>query len=362
MRILHLIPNLSGGGAERQLSYLSPMLVQMGHSVHLAFSKEGPEMPKLNGVVLHKLKSRSNHDPYLLWQIVHLIRRVKPDIVQTWILQMDILGGIAALINRVSWVFREPNSTKAYPRSWKHFLRIHLGSMASAIASNSQGGNEYWATHLPSSRRFIVSNGLPIHELSAIKPALPIYLLTKSETPIVLYAGRFEETQKRPGTLLKALAYVNQKKRVFAILCGEGPQRLKLEKLSHRLGLSAHIHFTGYLPAASIWALMKKAAAFVSLSAYEGCPNTVLEAMACGCPVILSNIQAHREILDESCAVFVDPTNIQQVAKTLLKVLGDPIAMQKRALIAKQRVQQYSIAKMADKWENVYRECIYKCY
>ena len=358
MRILHLIPNLSGGGAERQLCYLAPMLLQMGHTVHLAFSKEGPDMPKLNGVVLHKLKSRSNFDPYLLWQIVNLIRSVKPDIVHTWILQMDIIGGIAALINRVSWVLREPSSAKAYPWSWKHFLRIHLCSMASAIVSNSQGGDEYWATRLPSSRRFIVSNGLPVHELSAIKPALPQFLLTTSNAPIVFFAGRFKESQKRPGTLLKALACVNKQKSVLAILCGDGPQRLELEKLSHKLGISAYVHFTGHLPAASIWMLMKKATAFVSLSAYEGCPNTVLEAMACGCPLILSDIPAHREILDESCAVFVDPTNVQQTAKTILKALCDPDAMQKRVLIAKQKAQRYSIAKMAEKWENVYRECI----
>ncbi len=57
--------------------------------------------------------------------------------------------------------------------------------------------------------------------------------------------------------------------------------------------------------AASVWALMKKASVFVSLSAYEGCPNTVMEAMACGCPIIVSDIPEHREILDEQSALFV---------------------------------------------------------
>ncbi|HMA54166.1 MAG TPA: glycosyltransferase, partial [Acidobacteriota bacterium] len=93
MRILHLIPKLSAGGAERQLSYLASELARGGHEVHIGYSREGPERPDLIGVVLHRLESRSNYSPLLLRQLVRLIRSVKPDVVQTWILQMDILGG-----------------------------------------------------------------------------------------------------------------------------------------------------------------------------------------------------------------------------------------------------------------------------
>ena len=59
MRILHVIPNLSGGGAERQLSYLAPELVRMGHEVHIAYSKKvhvNPNFPVLCCI-------RLNHDP-----------------------------------------------------------------------------------------------------------------------------------------------------------------------------------------------------------------------------------------------------------------------------------------------------------
>jgi glycosyltransferase involved in cell wall biosynthesis len=152
MHILHLIPALSGGGAERQLSYLAPELVRMGHEVHIAYSKEGPNKPELPGILLHQLKSRSNYDPYLLWQLVRIIRRIKPDIIHTWILQMDILGGIAARLNRIPWIFREPSSAMGYPPTWKNRLRVRVGSGATAIVSNSFGGYEYWKSHLPHSR------------------------------------------------------------------------------------------------------------------------------------------------------------------------------------------------------------------
>jgi glycosyltransferase involved in cell wall biosynthesis len=356
MRILHLIPNLTRGGAERQLSYLAPELARMGHEIHLAYSKEGPYNPKLPGVVLHRLKSRSNYDPYLFWQLVRLIRLIRPDIIHTWILQMDILGGMAARLNGVPWIFREPSSAMAYPQTWKNRLRVLVGSGASAIVSNSIGGDEYWKTQLPYSRRYVVPNGLPMHEIDRTLAVLPPGL-ANPEAPIVLYVGRLTSdgsATKNLEALLETLACVRQKKKVFGILCGEGPRRSELEELRNILGLDADVHFTGHLPAVSVWALMKKASVFVSLSAYEGCPNTVIEAMACECPLVLSDIPAHREILDETCTIFVDPSNIQQTADVIMQTLCNTDASKVRASIAKQKTQEWSIAEMARNYERVY--------
>jgi glycosyltransferase involved in cell wall biosynthesis len=360
MRLLHLIPKLSGGGAERQLSYLAPELTRMGHDVHIAYSKEGPIKPELPGVVLHQLKSLSNYDPYLLWQLVRIARKLKPDIIHTWILQMDILGGIVARIYGIPWILREPSSAIAYPPTWKNRLRVRIGSRASAIVSNSRCGDEYWKSHLPDNRRYIVPNGLPVQKINRTKAALPPGL-ADPEVPIVLYVGRLTSdisANKNLKTLLESLALVIQQQNVCVILCGEGPQRSELEMLRHKLGLDECVYFTEHLPAASVWALMKKASAFVSLSSYEGCPNSVMEAMVCGCPLVLSDIPAHREILDESCALFVDTSNVKQTADTIIQVLREADASKERALTAKQKTQEWSIHNMARNYERIYKELI----
>jgi glycosyltransferase involved in cell wall biosynthesis len=356
MRILHLIPSLSGGGAERQLSYLAPELARLGHDVHVAYSTEGPQNPKLPGVMLHNLKSRSNHDPYLLWQLFQIIKCIKPDILHTWLLQMDILGGIVVMLTGVPWIFREPSSAPAYLPTWKNRLRVWLGSGASAIVSNSRGGDEYWKTKLPHSHRYIVPNGLPLDEIDRIVAVSPPELV-KHRVPIVLCVGRMV-VSKNLTNLLESLSYIKQKQDVLGVFCGTGTQRTELEELRHKMGLDRNIHFTGYLSAASVWALMKKASVFVSLSAYEGCPNTVMEAMACGCPLVLSDIPAHREITDESCARLVDPSNIQQTAAAIVQVLTDVNASTSRAMVAKQKTQEWSIAVMTKNYESVYNDII----
>src|SRR5208282_821144 len=186
MRILHIINALSGGGAERQLCYLAPELGRMGHDIHIAYSNDGPDKPELSGVALHRLKSFSNYDPCLIGQIARLIKYIKPHIVQTWLPQMDVLGGVAAKLCNTTLIFRESTSGLIHTPMWKKYLRTKIGSFASAVISNSRGGDEYWRKIMPDKRRYIVSNALPVDEIEKVEVSLP-QEMTKVESPIVLF-------------------------------------------------------------------------------------------------------------------------------------------------------------------------------
>jgi len=352
MRILHLIWDLSGGGAERQLSYLATELASNGHEVHVAFCNDGPNKQEMPSVVLHRLAIRSNHDFSLLLQVYLLIKRIKPDIIHTWLMQMDIIGGISALLARIPQVFREPSSSMAYQMNLKNRMRILAASRSKAIVSNSRAGDEYWANLLPRSRRHIVVNGLPIERIKATEAALPSGLI-QTEIPIVLYAGRIIP-DKNLKAFISALDQIRYRQPVLGVICGEGSHQNELEFMISSKGMGEYIHFTGFLPATSVWALMKKAAVFVSLSDYEGCPNTVMEAMACGCPILLSDIPAHREIADDTCAVLVDRLKIEQIANALDKELMNIDQSRQRALVAQRRANEWSINRMTDAYENIY--------
>lgn len=352
MRIFHLIWDLSGGGAERQLNYLATELAAMGHEVHVAFCNEGPNRLEMPGVRLHRLKTRSSYDLSLLWQVFMLVKRIKPDIIHTWLMQMDIIGGISALLAGVPQVFRESSSAMAYQMNLKNRMRIWAAARSKAIISNSRAGDEYWASLLPHSRRHIVTNGLPIDRINSTEAVLPVGLI-KTEAPIVLYVGRIIP-DKNLEAFIEALERVWVKQPVFGIICGEGSHQPELELMIARKGMGEYIHFTGFLAAASVWSLMKKAAVFVSLSDYEGCPNTVMEAMACDCPIVLSDIPAHREITDETCAVLVDGLKIDQIAESLVKVLLNADQSRERALAAQRRATEWSVNRMACVYEAIY--------
>ena len=197
LKILHCIPTLEIGGAQRQLSYLAPALAEMGHTIHVVFLHGGPNLARLEsgGVVLHPLRSQGNHDPEIFLQLVGLFRRIRPDIIQTWILQMDVLAGIAAMVTGTPWILREPCSAEAYPRTIKNELRKWTGGRANAIVANSKAGESYWRAQRKPQICNVIPNCIPLTAIESAPPA-PIWDLYFAWAKISPIRRPFRGTEK----------------------------------------------------------------------------------------------------------------------------------------------------------------------
>src|SRR5437764_3679080 len=103
---------------------------------------------------------------------------------------------------------------------------------------------------------------------------------------------------------------------VTLIICGAGPRRKELQRLA-----GDHVQFSGFIH--DVWSIIKGADLFVSLSDFEGSPNTVLEAFAAGTPAVLSDIDAHRALADERSAFFAPPRDAAATAAVIHQVLAD---------------------------------------
>lgn len=361
MRILHLISSLSGGGAEQQLQYLAPELARHGQEVHVAYLYPGllETAEEIQGVQLHRIQASNNYDPRILFQVLRLIRHIRPQVIQSWIIQMDIIGGIAAWLNKIPFVIREPSSMPAYATHWKHQLRIKLVRGRAAVICNSHNGQNYWAAVAPKKKTYVVPNAI---DFDSIKKASEGFLSLQGLTqkgPMIVCVARMTEDrsgEKNVDVLIQALPSVLRQVSVTTVLCGDGPRRKELESLAKRLGIAQGVHFTGYIPNIKIFSILKHAAVFVSLSSFEGFPNAVIEAMACGCPVVVSDIPAHREFLDDDTAIFVRPKDPRAVAAAILDVLANPVAARESATKAKAKARHWSISAMAQKYEDVYKE------
>lgn len=359
LRVLHLVSHLSGGGAERQLSYLAPELTRLGCDVHIAFLEEGPvASPFLGkGIYLHKLNHRGNYDPRILIQIVRLIKRIKPDIIHTWMLQMDIVGGIGSYLKKTPQVLREPFVGRFPSANWKNIVRERLARMNEAvIVSNSEGGNRYWAARCPRLDRYIISNALNLSGIEQSDLILRKEIGLPPEARFILYAGRLDTYQKNLENLFKAFIMVCSKHDIYAVICGKGSYRNHLNLAISNNGLTKHILLKGFVE--NIWSYMKAADMLVCVSYFEGRPNTVLEAMACGCPLVVSNIQAHREFLDEDTAIFVNPQDPADIAEGINTILMSPLEAKMRAMRAKEMTSQWSILRMTQAYMHVYTNII----
>src|SRR4051794_21214050 len=100
---------MEGGGAERQLAYLASGLADLGWEVHVAMLRSGVNVPRLEraGAIVHRLAVANNHDPRLVTQVASLVRRTNAQVVQTWLLQMDVGAALAAMLTRTPVVITE---------------------------------------------------------------------------------------------------------------------------------------------------------------------------------------------------------------------------------------------------------------
>jgi len=358
VRVLHCIPSMEGGGAERQLTYLAKQLVAAGCDIHVALTRGGQNLGRLaaTGATVHMIGPCSNHDPRIATRLLRTISGVKPDLVQCWLLQMELAGGLACLATGTPWVFGERSSAEAYPRTVKNRLRIRMASFASGILSNSAAGDEFWRTRAkPAVPRYIVRNALPTHEIDATPVANPVHLGIRPGQPLVLTAGRLDAA-KNTIALVHAMRQLRAPSPVAALVCGDGPLRTEIETVIMEHGLRSTVRVTGY--ASNLWGLMKRASVFVSPSRFEGSPNVVLEAMACGCPLVVSDIPAHRELLDEDAAVFVAPDDPAAIARAIERVLSQPARTAVRTDLARRRAEGHAEPRIAQQYLKVYEDVL----
>jgi len=151
--------------------------------------------------------------------------------------------------------------------------------------------------------------GIPVQDMTTIfnpvyRPEIldlaaapvPHPWLQPGGAPVVVAAGKMKP-QKDFATLLKAFARLRAQRPARLIILGDGDGKPGLEALAEGLGIRADVDFPGYV--SNPYVYFRHAAVFVLSSAWEGLPNVLIEAMACGCPVVSTDCPSGpSEILD----------------------------------------------------------------
>ena len=234
-------------------------------------------------------------------------------------------------------------------------MRRLLATGADAVVSNSMGGDLYWQKQGFSKPRFIIPNALPIEEIAETPMAtLSEYGITQSQK-VLLYAGRFIEL-KNIRNMVEAMLLVMEDTKIMAFLCGEGPILAEVKQGLKQTNAMNRIFLPGYIR--DIWAMMKRANVFISVSHFEGRPNAVIEAMACGTPLVVSDILEHREFLDEQSAMLVNRYNPVEISKAINNCLANPDMSHRRAEIAKNIIAKWSVPNIAQQYVRMYKSIL----
>jgi glycosyltransferase involved in cell wall biosynthesis len=172
--------------------------------------------------------------------------------------------------------------------------------------------------------------------------------LRPGEPPVVLGVGRLA-VQKDFATLLRAFARVRAERAARLVILGEGDRRPELERLARDLGVATDVRLAGFVE--NPLAYMRRAAVFALSSIYEGFGNVVVEALACGCPVVSTDCPGGpAEILGHGRFGRLVPVGD---ASALGAALRDAIAAPRDAEALMARARDFSADTIADRYLDV---------
>jgi glycosyltransferase involved in cell wall biosynthesis len=347
---------MGGGGAEKQLSYLCSGLSCKGNEIHVVYIYDGVNtcLLKESGAIIHKISCKSNYDPILVWQLFKLVYKIKPQIIQTWIPQMDILAGFISMIFRIPFIISERNSFLAYSTSFKNILRRVIGRFSNTIICNSIAAQNYWSSgQLKHNNVRVIRNILPFDKIS-------IFQKTTNDTDppsdIILYVGRYTAQKNVVRVLESVIDVIKNRSNTIALFFGEGLLREQLQKMVSYNDLESHIHINNYNN--DIWKHMSSASLLISASLYEGVPNILLEASAIKCPLAISNIPEHLELFNNNDVTYFNPHDKDDIVSKINLVLNFKSSSYKKASNAHKSVQKYSLDLITDEYIKEYKRII----
>lgn len=357
--IAFYIPSLRGGGAERVIVTLANTFVERGFTVDIVLASAiGPYLSEVASAVNVVDLGRSRVISSLPG-LVRYLRRRKPTVVLSAMGHANLIALLAKKVSggntRVVVSERNDDSVEANQnrglrslviQSLNRYLyrkadAIHAVSHGVALASAKELG-------LPLERVQVVYNPVvtqQILDMSNAKVDLP--WLVKDGRQLILAAGRLTK-QKDFATLLRAFSLVQLKINARLVIMGEGELRADLEQLIAEQGLNESVLLPGFVD--NPFVAMKQADLFVLSSAWEGLPNVLIQAMACGTPVVSTDCPSGpAEILGNGkWGRLVPMGDVQALAQAMLYTLKE-----KEHPDVANRAAYFSVERAADEYLRV---------
>lgn len=325
---------LGGGGAERVMANLAEGLSKYRISVDLVLTRAGPK----TYMVSDRVRVVDLEAPRIyasLPKVVRYLRNERPRVLLSADTPVNVTVLLAWRMSRVPTrvVVSEHIAVTEHFRNTKDW-RVRLlpkiarsaYPWADAVVTVSKGVAKslIGMVPIPKDKLHVIYN--PVVSDAILQKAeepLEHPWFAAGQPPVILGVGRLA-TQKDFPTLIRAFALVHKKLPARLLILGEGPDRPELEALVRQLGLEDDVVMPGFVD--NPFKYMRRAAVFVLSSKWEGLPTVLIEAMACGCPVVSTDCPSGPvEILENGkWGRLVPVGDTEALADAIIKALEEP--------------------------------------
>jgi len=307
------------GGGEKWMVMAATGLMSMGHNVVVVCRKNSVlgKRAKEENITVKEIAANSDFDLVACWRFCRFFKDFQPEAVigcqnKDWRVASVALRAIGS-------------DAKVYSRQGLQLLKNHwwykwtVRTFCDGIITNTHTIKKEYESFLPVDSDFIkvIFNG--VEELKEDGDSFDFspWISSVEEKPvIVLSTGRLAH-QKGFRYLIEAAAYViRENPNVYFFLAGKGKLENSLKQQIKRLGIDRNFILLGFVEDVS--SLLRGADIFVMTSLYEGMPNSVLEAMAYGLPVISTKVNGVTELINDGKNGFtIKSGNVDEVIEKL---------------------------------------------
>lgn len=360
-RVLFLSTDLERGGLPLRLCRLVLQLRDRGVlPIVGCLTRPGPLSDELAsaGIETFACNGRGGLDVSCIWRLAEHVRRYDPDLIHASLFHANVAARLVGRIGR-----NRPIITSTVTIEIERPLH-RIGEWATAGFSDVHVANaEAVARHLrddlvfPPDRVVVIPNAIDAGECDRAEPIQRGEFGISNETPLIVWAGRMDPV-KDLATLVRAIATVAKERPIAAVLLGDGPEMHHVKKLIQESGAAESFLLPGWSHRIAGW--LKAADVMLLTSRTEGCPNVLIEAMACRCPVIASDIAPCRELVTHGIeGLLASVGDAEAFAAGIVNVLDDREGAATRSRAARNRIlKSHDIRSVSKLWVELYERLL----
>ncbi len=377
LKVMVVIPNLSRGGAERVVSVLLKHLSRERNQMSCVFYNTDHRYDIPDDVKVHTLGLPGVEG--LIRKIIVFIKRIvkikeivvreRPDVMVSFLNTVNlnlILGRLFYKIFRNNMKLIISERTTPSIEIKKNMKKIHgvitaflikrIYPLADIILVNSEGVKKDLVEqfNIPVKKIHVIYNPIDIERIAGLsKVEVVENEWFRSDVPTIINVGTLYYA-KGQDYLLRAFQLVHSKTDCRLILVGEGEDEAELKELAKELGVSDNVLFLGFQK--NPFKYVSRSSVFVLSSRYEGFPNALIEAMACGVPVISTRCKSGPEEIIENKVngLLVPVENIEDLSNAILEIISDTAFAASMAYAAKETVVSFDVNNIMQDYESLF--------
>lgn len=356
VKIGFLINSMAGGGAERVVSVLLKNLSRENRKFYLILLQDKIYYDIPKDVEIIKLNSKY----FGALKLKKVVKDNQIDTVISFLGRSNYTNILARSAGHKVYISERVNPSQMHAKGLSglinRMLVKKLYKKADLVFTNSLGTRNSLDQDfgIEADRIKVIYNPIDLEKIkdfcqNSIEPEYEELF----KHPVVINVSRLNR-QKGQDNLIRAFKRVKEDiPEAKLVILGEGELKRKLKRLAKRLGLKDDVLFLGWQK--NPFKFIKKSKVFVLSSLWEGLPNTLIEAMACGAFVISTDCPSGPDeiINNNESGVLVPLQDEKALAVAIIKVLRNPVFAERISVEAVKRSQDFSVKKIIDQYEKL---------